>query len=52
MNCYGWDKELGLCLLFGTQCDQQESYECFHKDREGYQSFVKEITSGGEDAKV
>jgi hypothetical protein len=33
-KCYGYDEGLGYCLLYGVDCDQKKSYECYHNKRE------------------
>ena len=31
-DCYGWDEELQICLLYGIVCDGKA--ECYHKTEE------------------
>lgn len=35
-KCYGYDEGLGSCLIWGIDCDQNESYQCFHTKRDRY----------------
>lgn len=35
-NCFAWDRDLDICLLYGIWCGQREDIECFHKNKEEY----------------
>jgi hypothetical protein len=42
-ECYGYDNELGLCLMYGVDCEQARETTCFHTTRdEGMDKFLPE----------
>ena len=39
MTCYAYDEELGICLLFGNDCDQD--LDCHHETLKEYLEYLE-----------